>query len=211
MKRLALLLLGTVLIALALAAAWLGRGLIGLPAVAARQEVAWEGSVKLTREREDAAERVGSPIVDRPAERQEAQARHLEALQPERDPHHGEAEHGAGQRVFEGDEQAAAEEQPEDVQEEGHGEDIAGNSIRMEIGRREGGPPLAHRRVKGSRGGYSRACICACRRSSLPAAWARAVNMPSSPTRTLAAAPAPAPSRPAPLPRAARSLHAPAR
>jgi hypothetical protein len=64
-KRLALLLLGATLIALALAAAWLGLGLLALPAATARQEVAWEGSVRLTHERKTVAERFAATLVQR--------------------------------------------------------------------------------------------------------------------------------------------------
>jgi hypothetical protein len=64
-RRLALLLLGVALIALALVAAWLGRGLLALPAVAARQQVAWQGSVTLRESRGDRAERLAAALDER--------------------------------------------------------------------------------------------------------------------------------------------------
>jgi hypothetical protein len=64
-KRLALLLLGVALLALALAAAWLGRGLMALPAAAARQDVAWQGSVKVAELGGGRAERVAAALVER--------------------------------------------------------------------------------------------------------------------------------------------------
>jgi hypothetical protein len=65
MRRVAVLVLGIALLALALVAAWLGRGLMGLPAVAARQEVAWEGSITLRHPRGDAAERLAAALDQR--------------------------------------------------------------------------------------------------------------------------------------------------
>lgn len=77
MKRVAILGAGTVLLVLALFAAWLGRGLMALPAVAARQEVAWQGSVTLDQKHGDAAARLAASMDRRDRSSGFARAVHL--------------------------------------------------------------------------------------------------------------------------------------
>jgi hypothetical protein len=54
-------------------------------------------------------------------EGEQRQPGELEALQAERDPHDGEAAHQAHHRVLEREHQAAAEDRPQEVQDESHG------------------------------------------------------------------------------------------
>jgi hypothetical protein len=76
-RRLAILGAGALLLVLALFCAWLGRGLIALPSVAARQEVAWQGSVTLDRKHGDAATRLAASLDRRDRSSSFARAVHL--------------------------------------------------------------------------------------------------------------------------------------
>src|SRR3954468_6652150 len=71
---------------------------------------------------EEEAQRARSTIVDALAERRQPQAGDLEALHAEGHADDGEAEHQARDAVLERDEPAPAEDDPEDVQEQRHGD-----------------------------------------------------------------------------------------
>jgi hypothetical protein len=64
-RRLPLFVLGVALVALALAAAWLGRGLLALDAAAARQDVALLGGVRLEHRADAANVRLAATLDER--------------------------------------------------------------------------------------------------------------------------------------------------
>jgi hypothetical protein len=68
-RRIGLFVLGGLLLALAGASAWLARGLLALPAAAARQDSAWVGSVQLAGDRRDAAVRLAARLDQRDRDR----------------------------------------------------------------------------------------------------------------------------------------------
>lgn len=66
MKRpVVMLALGSLFVALAVAAAWVGQGMRELPAYAARRDVAWVGAARLDPEPRNAAMRVAAVLVQR--------------------------------------------------------------------------------------------------------------------------------------------------
>src|SRR5690349_20774387 len=77
-------------------------------------------------------------VVEIVTERHEPQLCELEALQPEGDAHHREAEQRSREQVLEADQPAAAEDDPEDVEDEVHASIYAGPAPPIS----GGGPPF---------------------------------------------------------------------
>src|SRR6185295_5655196 len=76
-------------------------------------------------------------VIEVVTEWHEPQLCELEALQPEGNAHHGEAEQHPGEQVLEADQPAAAEDDPQDVEEEVHASIYAGPAPPI-----SGGPPF---------------------------------------------------------------------